>query len=204
MLSKKKAMQEEIMLSENGLLGAGLYYEYRTDDARLTLEVLKTAVSYGAKAFNYLELNAFVETNGEITAVKTTDLINGTTYEFSATNIVNATGAWVDQLRKKNFENLNKHLYLTKGVHLVFSQERFPVKHSMYFDVPDGRMVFAVKRDRKVYLGTTDTEYQGNLENPICTNEDINYLLKAANTMFSKLELKYKDVAPGKFFKFSR
>jgi glycerol-3-phosphate dehydrogenase len=64
----------------------------------------------------------------------------------------------------------------------------------MYFDVPDGRMVFAVKRDGKVYLGTTDTEYQGNLENPICTNEDIDYLLKAANTMFSKLELKSKDV----------
>ena len=194
MLSKKKAMQEEIMLSENGLLGAGLYYEYRTDDARLTLEVLKTAVNYGAKAFNYLELNDFIETNGKITAVKTTDLINRTTHEFSATNIVNATGAWVDQLRKKNSENLDKHLYITKGVHLVFSQERFPIKNSMYFDVPDGRMVFAVKRDGKVYLGTTDTEYQGNLENPICTNEDIDYLLKAANTMFSKLELKYKDV----------
>ncbi|MEZ7924816.1 MAG: glycerol-3-phosphate dehydrogenase/oxidase [Flavobacteriales bacterium] len=194
MLSRQKAMHEESMLSEDGLLGAGLYYEYRTDDARLTMEVLKTAVNYGARAFNYLELNDFVETNGQISGVQTTDLIQNTSYEFRAKYVVNATGPWVDKLRKKNAESLDKHLYITKGVHLVFSQEKFPIKHSMYFDVPDGRMVFAVKRDGKVYLGTTDTEYHDSLEKPICTKKDMDYLLNAANAMFSKLNLISKDV----------
>jgi len=194
MLSKQKALQEEVLLSDEGLLGAGLYYEYRTDDARLTMEVLKTAVNYGAQAFNYLELNDFVESDGQITAVKTTDIIHGTFYELRAKHVVNATGPWVDQLRKKNSESLDKHLYITKGVHLVFSQERFPIKHSMYFDVPDGRMVFAVKRDGKVYLGTTDTEYHGSLEKPVCTQENMDYLLNAVNTMFSKLNLSSEDV----------
>ena len=194
MLSKQKAIQEEQMLSEEGLLGAGLYYEYRTDDARLTMEVLKTAVNYGAHAFNYLELNDFIESDGQIRGVKTTDLIHGNAYEFSAKYVVNATGPWVDQLRKKNSENLDKHLYITKGVHLVFSQYRFPIKHSMYFDVLDGRMVFAIKRDGKVYLGTTDTEYHDSLEKPLCTKEDMDYLLNAANAMFSKLNLSAEDV----------
>ena len=194
MLSKQKAMQEEQMLSEEDLLGAGLYYEYRTDDARLTMEVLKTAVNYGAHAFNYLELNDFIESEGQITGVKTTDLIQGTSYEFSAKYVVNATGPWVDKLRKKNSESLDKHLYITKGVHLVFPLDRFKIKHSMYFDVPDGRMVFAVKRDDKVYLGTTDTEYHDSLEKPICTKEDMNYLLNAVNAMFSNLTLSSEDV----------
>jgi glycerol-3-phosphate dehydrogenase len=194
MLSKQKAIKEEQMLSEYGLLGAGLYYEYRTDDARLTMEVLKTAVGYGAHAFNYLELNDFIQSDGQITGVKTTDLIQGTSHEFSAKYVVNATGPWVDQLRKKNSESLDKHLYITKGVHLVFSQDRFPIKHSMYFDVPDGRMVFAIKRDGKVYLGTTDTEYHDSLDKPLCTKQDMDYLLNSANTMFSKLNLSAEDV----------
>lgn len=194
MLSKQKAIQEEVMLSEEGLLGAGLYYEYRTDDARLTMEVLKTAVSYGAQAFNYLELNDFIESKGQITGVKATDLIQGKSHEFKAKYVVNATGPWVDQLRKKNSERLDKHLYITKGVHLVFSQEKFPIQHSMYFDVPDGRMVFAVKRDDKVYLGTTDTEYHDTLEHPVCTQDDRDYLLNAANKMFPKLKLGAADV----------
>ena len=194
MLSKQKALQEESMLSEVGLLGAGLYYEYRTDDARLTMEVLKTAVTCGAQAFNYLELNDFIQSDGQIRGVKTCDLIHGNAYEFSAKYVVNATGPWVDQLRKKNSESLDKHLYITKGVHLVFSQERLPIKYSMYFDVPDGRMVFAIKRDGKVYLGTTDTEYHDSLEKPVCTQEDMDYLLNAANAMFSKLKLSAEDV----------
>ena len=194
MLSKEQAIQEESMLIHEGLLGAGIYYEYRTDDARLTLEVLKTAVNYGANAFNYLELNDFIESKGQITGVKTTDLIRGASYEFSAKYVVNATGPWVDQLRKKNSEKLDKHLYLTKGVHLVVSHKKFPINHSMYFDVPDGRMVFAVKRDDKVYLGTTDTEYHENLEEPICTKEDMDYLLKATNAMFPKLHLTSADI----------
>ena len=194
MLSMEEAAKEEPMLTKEGLLGAGVYYEYRTDDARLTIEVLKTAVNYGAHAFNYIEVNNFIESNGEIAGVKATDLINGTSYTFRANYVVNATGPWVDQLRKKNAEKLDKHLCITKGVHLVFPHKKFPIKHSMYFDVSDGRMIFAVKRDDIVYLGTTDTEYHDRLEEPICTQEDVQYLLKAANNMFPTLHLSSADI----------
>ena len=117
----KEAAKEEPMLTKEGLLGAGVYYEYRTDDARLTIEVLKTAVNYGAHAFNYIEVNNFIESDGQIAGVKATDLINGTSYSFRANYVVNATGPWVDQLRKNNAEKLDKHLCLTKGCLLYTS-----------------------------------------------------------------------------------
>jgi glycerol-3-phosphate dehydrogenase len=194
MLSAKKTSSTEPLLSTKGLLGAGMYYEYRTDDARLTLEVLKTAVSYSAQAYNYTQVTDFIATEGQITGVETTDLLNNTTYRFTAKHVVNATGPWVDELRKKNSEDLNKHLFLTKGVHLVFSHLRVPLKHSMYFDTPDRRMVFAIKREGKVYLGTTDTEYHASNENPICTKEDKEYLLNAVNKMFTSLNLQPTDI----------
>ena len=194
MLSMEQAAKEEPMLSKDGLLGAGVYYEYRTDDARLTIEVLKTAVNYGARAFNYIEVTNFIESNGQISGVKATDFINSTSYSFRANYVVNATGPWVDHLRKENAEKLDKHLCLTKGVHLVFPHKKFPINHSMYFDVSDGRMMFAVKRDDIVYLGTTDTEYHDRLEEPICTQEDVQYLLKAANNMFPTFHLSSADI----------
>ena len=194
MLSKAKTITEEPLLNTEGLLGAGMYYEYRTDDARLTMEVLKTAVYYGAQAYNYTQVDDFIVENGQVVGVEVTDLINESKYKFTAKYVVNATGPWVDELRKKNSEDLNKHLFLTKGVHLVFSQDKIPLKHSMYFDAPVGRMVFAIKREGKVYLGTTDTEYHELKENPICTKEDKEYLLSAVNSMFKNLNLNESDI----------
>jgi glycerol-3-phosphate dehydrogenase len=77
---------------------------------------------------------------------------------------------------------------------LVFSQARFPLRQSTYFDTPDGRMVFAIPRDGKTYVGTTDTNYRGELMNPRFTQEDRDYLLHAANEMFPDLKLKAADV----------
>ena len=194
MLSRDKTITEEPLLKNEGLLGSGMYYEYRTDDARLTMEVLKTAVHYGAQAYNYTQVDDFIVEKDQITGVVATDLINESKYAFTAKYVVNATGPWVDELRKKNSEDLNKHLFLTKGVHLVFSQERIPLKHSMYFDAPDGRMVFAIKREGKVYVGTTDTEYHDNKESPVCTKEDRTYVLNTVNSMFKKLDLSELDI----------
>lgn len=194
MLSKNKTLAEEPLLNNQELLGSGMYYEYRTDDARLTIEVLKTAVHYGAQAYNYTQVDDFIVKNGRVVGVEASDSINNSKHKFLAKYVVNATGPWVDDLRNKNSEDLNKHLFLTKGVHLVFSQERIPLKHSMYFDAPDGRMVFAIKREGKVYIGTTDTEYHDSKESPVCSIEDKTYVLNAINTMFVNLDLQMVDI----------
>jgi glycerol kinase len=88
----------------------------------------------------------------------------------------------------------NKHLHLTKGVHIVFSRERFPLTQSIYFDVPDGRMIFAIPRGRSTYVGTTDTNYNGNLNRVVATQDDATYLLDAVNNMFPSVQLNIEDI----------
>ncbi|MGA3762282.1 glycerol-3-phosphate dehydrogenase, partial [Bacillus velezensis] len=77
-----------------------------------------------------------------------------------------------------------KHLQHTKGVHLVFDQSVFPLKQAGYFDTPDGRMVFAIPREGKTYVGTTHTVYKQKLEHPRMTVQDRDYVVSSINYMF--------------------
>lgn len=195
MLTKKETAEREPLLRTDILKGGGLYYEYRTDDARLTIEVMKTAAAHGALCVNYAEATELVTENGKLTAVIVRDVMNGgASYRVRAKKVVNATGPWADHLRRLDGSLTGKRLHLTKGVHLVVAHERLPLRQSVYFDVPDGRMVFAIPRDRKTYIGTTDTDYDGSLEKPAVTRGDVEYLLNAVNSMFPSVRLRQKDV----------
>lgn len=194
MLSKKQTTEAEPLLRTDILKGSGLYYEYRTDDARLTIEVMKTARKYGACCLNYTEALDFIYANGKVAGVKAKDLLTGDEYVFLAKKIVNAAGPWVDLLREKDGSLYGKRLHLTKGVHLVVPHERLPLKQAVYFDVADKRMIFAIPRNKTTYIGTTDTNYQGELENPRVTQQDVDYLLKATNDMFPGVKLTVKDI----------
>ncbi|RJE84403.1 glycerol-3-phosphate dehydrogenase/oxidase [Paenibacillus sp. 1011MAR3C5] len=195
MLSSSMTLQREPLLRRIGLKGGGLYVEYRTDDARLTIEVMKKAVSLGVLAVNYAKAEELRRsTDGKIAGAMVRDRIIGGLYPVEAGIVINATGPWVDEIRESDGSRQGKTLHLTKGVHLVFDGLRFPLRQALYFDTPDGRMVFAIPRDGKTYLGTTDTEYAGDTANPAMTQEDRTYLLKAANAMFPTLKLTPADV----------
>ncbi|RZS99782.1 glycerol kinase GlpK [Aquimarina brevivitae] len=195
MLTKEETLAKEPLLKEKDLLGGGFYAEYRTDDARLTIELLKKANEYGANCINYCEFTSFeYNPKGKIKAIKCRDHNSGDEVLITARNFVSAAGPWVDLLRKKDQSMNKKQLRLTKGVHLVFARERFPLSQSIYFDVPDGRMVFAIPRGRTTYVGTTDTEYSGNLNRVVATKEDARYLLNAVNHMFPDLKLDIHDI----------
>src|SRR5699024_1219278 len=194
MLSADEALRREPLLSSEGLKGAGYYVEYKTDDARLTLEVLKKSVELGAKAVNYAKVVDFVYDDGKVVGVIVEDKVNGDKHTIYAKKIINATGPWVDNLREMDKSKEGKTLHLTKGVHLVFSQEKFPLQQTIYFDTEDKRMVFAIPRDGKTYVGTTDTFYEGDIAHPTVTEEDRDYILHAANFMFPSLKLTKDDV----------
>jgi glycerol-3-phosphate dehydrogenase len=194
MLTKQEALHKEPLLRKVDLKGAGYYVEYRTDDARLTLEVLKKAVSLGAKAFNYMKAEELLYEDEKLVGVQVRDLLTDETFHLKAKKIVNATGPWVDELREKDGSKKGKTLHWTKGVHIVVDQKRFPLRQAVYFDTSDGRMVFAIPRDGKTYIGTTDTDYKKDLVNPRVTKEDRDYLIRAANHMFPEVRLKAEDV----------
>jgi len=194
MLDKDEALEKEPLLPESILNGAGYYAEYRTDDARLTLEVLKTALNYDAKIINYTEALKFIFEDSRVVGATVKNNLSNETFNIKAKYVVNATGPWVDDLRQTNHSKTGKRLHLTKGVHLVVAHNKLPVKQSVYFDVPDGRMMFAIPRGKVTYFGTTDTNYQKDKNNITTNLVDATYLISAVNNMFPEINLTLNDI----------
>lgn len=194
MVEKEEALSLEPLLPKKVLKGAGYYAEYRTDDARLTLENIKTSLQYGALALNYIEVVDFLYKEDTVSGVKAKDRITGAAFSVSAHHVINAAGPWVDEMRLLNNSRKGKVLHLTKGVHLVFPHEKLPVRQSVYFDVPDGRMIFAIPRGRVTYVGTTDTNYEQDKDRIQTDLTDAIYLISAVNNMFPKIHLELEDI----------
>ncbi|MCE2613438.1 glycerol-3-phosphate dehydrogenase/oxidase [Flavobacteriaceae bacterium D16] len=194
MLEKKEALKLEPLLPKKILKGAGYYAEYRTDDARLTLENIKTSLTYGATALNYVEVNDFCYKEDRVAGVEVMDHVSGDTFTIRSKYVISAAGPWVDKLRSVNNSLMGKRLHLTKGVHLVFPHEKLPVKQSVYFDVPDGRMIFAIPRGKVTYVGTTDTSYLQDKDQVTTDLADAIYLISAVNNMFPSIDLGMEDI----------
>lgn len=194
MLNARAVSDMEPLLRRQELLGGGLYVEYRTDDARLTIEVMKEAVSRGAQAINYVKADGFIKKDGKVVGIQATDQLDGRTCMLHADKVINASGPWVDRLRELDGSRQGKTLQLTKGIHLVFDGKRFPLRQAVYFDTPDGRMVFAVPRDGKTYVGTTDTVYKDDPAHPLIADSDREYVLEAIRNMFPDVHVTAEDV----------
>ncbi|KRN84264.1 glycerol-3-phosphate dehydrogenase/oxidase [Carnobacterium maltaromaticum] len=197
MLKPERAVEKEPYLKKNGLKGAGVYVEYRTDDARLTIEVLKKAAEKGAYIANYVKVERFIyDVEGRVKGVYFHDELTGETGQIYAKKIINASGPWVDDLRELDDSKKGKTMHLTKGVHLVIDESKFPISNAIYFDTPfdDKRMMFAIPREGKTYIGTTDTNYKGDPKEPGVTLADVEYILAAANQMFDITPIQVADV----------
>ena len=195
MLSREETLRAEPLLDESIVDGGGLYAEYRTDDARLTLEIMKTAANqFGADMINYAEVTDFLYENGKIAGLIWTDQLTGNTHQSRASYTISAAGPWVDRIRERNRSLSGKKLRPTKGVHVVVPHEKFPVRQSVYFDMPDKRMIFAIPRDRVTYIGTTDTDYHGDLDDVRTAKEDVRYLIEGIRYVFPKVHLTVDDV----------
>ncbi|MCT6809329.1 MAG: glycerol-3-phosphate dehydrogenase/oxidase, partial [Staphylococcus epidermidis] len=196
MLSKQETLNKEPLVKRDGLKGGGYYVEYRTDDARLTIEVMKKAAENGAEILNYTKSEHFTyDSNKKVNGIEVLDMIDGETYAIKAKKVINASGPWVDEVRSGDYARNNKQLRLTKGVHVVIDQSKFPLGQAVYFDTEkDGRMIFAIPREGKAYVGTTDTFYDNEKATPLTTQEDRDYLINAINYMFPTVNVKDEDI----------
>ena len=194
MLSAEASLLTEPLLNERVLLGGAVYTEYRTDDSRLTISVLKAAVNTGAKAVNHASVISLLKENNRVVGVQVREELTQRVFTLRARCVVNAAGPWVDELRELDGSRKGNSLHLTKGVHLVVAHNRLPVKQSIYFDSPDKRMIFAIPRDGSTYIGTTDTNYTGSINDPRISMKDVDYLLDACNQVFPSVRLTPADV----------
>ena len=132
-LDRSETLKREPLLKKQGLEAGVVYWEYRSDDARLVIEVAKTATEDGAVLLNYCEFSEFIYTSERISGVMVKDLKSGRTFEVKAKRTINAAGPWVDRIRSKDHEVKGKRLHLTKGIHLVFDHSPLSASASGLF-----------------------------------------------------------------------
>ncbi|MCU9533566.1 type 1 glycerol-3-phosphate oxidase [Streptococcus sp. CSL10205-OR2] len=197
-LSKEEVLEREPDLQKEGLLGGGVYLDFRNNDARLVIENIKKANEDGALIANHVKAEDFLfDDNGKIVGVLARDLLNDEVFEIKARLVINTTGPWSDEIR--NFSkkgDIIHRLRPTKGVHLVVDRQKLNVSQPVYVDtgLGDGRMIFVLPRENKTYFGTTDTDYHGDLKHPTVTKEDVDYLLDIVNKRFPDANLSVSDI----------
>ena len=188
-LNKQASLKREPTLHSKYLAGSGIYLEYRGDDSRLTMEVLKRAAEFGAYLVNYTKVEKFLysQATGKMIGVRVRDLVTGQEKAIYARRIINASGISVDSLRTLDSASATKELTLTKGIHLVFDRKNLPLNNSLYLASPfnDGLMIFAILRNSKVYVGTSQIPYYGSVTEVKVDQSEIDYLLNAINLLFS-------------------
>ncbi len=185
-INKQEALARFPSLNAERLVTGFIYWDARTDDARLTLTVIRTAVTeYGAVAANYAPVVSVRKdaTTGKVCGASLADGL-----DVHADVVVNAGGVWADHVRGLD-EGPDAEGWLrpAKGIHLSFPASRLPVTTAAVLPVAgDRRSIFVVPWGDFVYAGTTDTDYDGPLDDPRCTPEDVAYVLGALNAAITE------------------
>ncbi len=185
-LSREQVRLKVPGLCADGLNGAVRYYDGFTNDARLTLDTLRSATRSGAIILNYSRvLNA---TRSWLWTCEAHDIAAGKKLTVQARAVVNATGPWADGLPHSRVK-----LRLTKGVHLVVDRSRLPVPETVVM-TEGKRILFAIPWGERTILGTTDTDYSGPLDDLHASPADIAYVLEVTKRFFPEAELGEADV----------
>ncbi len=184
LVTAEEALEIEPRLSSDELYGGAVHYEYVTDDARLVIEIVKSAVGLGAVVANHLEVVRFLTVEDKVVGVEARDEYSDTEVAVRGRVVVNATGPWVDYVRLLGEPDSGARLRLTKGVHIGVPSERVGLSGIVVMNARDKRGVFAIPRGPVTYLGTTDTDYAEMDDYPRVTWDDVEYLLDAANRTF--------------------
>lgn len=196
MVRADKLRESTPALRATDLTGAAHFYDAQTHDARLTLVNAQQAQAHGATLLTYAAVESFLsDEQNTLLGVRVRDELSGQTHEIRARLILNCTGPWTDKLIQLAEPTAPARLRPTKGVHLVFRRERLPLNDALMISAPqDGRLVFIIPWRNETIIGTTDTDYDGSLDEVAVTEEDVIYLLEVANHAFPDANVGASDV----------
>ena len=211
-------VQEKVpSLTQTNLTGAVRYFDGFTNDARLVLDTLRSAAKAGAQLLNYCQFKDAAQGNNgrarhSVRAAGSTgndgahgvtrptlniddlwhceaeDILTGQRFQIRARTIVNATGPWAGGLPHSAVK-----LRVTKGIHLVVNRSRVPVPDTVVM-TEGRRILFAIPWGDRTILGTTDTDYNGPLDQVTADVDDIGYVLQITNQFFPSAKLTSADV----------
>ena len=185
-IKKDVALGHMPTLRAPNVAAAYIYYDAQTDDARLTLTIARTAASRGAVIANHAGVTG-LRKNDAGRVVGVTVSADGQAFDIDARTVVNATGVWSDDVRGMD-ESIHPHtIRPAKGIHITVPWSKVRNDIAAIVPVPkDKRSIFVVPWGDLTYVGTTDTDYDGPIDDPQCTPEDIDYLLNAMNLVLTE------------------
>ncbi|WP_129657577.1 glycerol-3-phosphate dehydrogenase/oxidase [Rothia halotolerans] len=184
--TKKGARRLFPGIRPDSLTGAIRFYDARVDDARLVVDVVRTAAGYGALAANRTQVTELVKSStGRVVGAKVTDLETGAEHEIKARHVVNATGVWTEQTERLGGTEAGLKVLASKGIHIVVPRERIDAETGIFLRT-EKSVLFIIPWQRYWVIGTTDTPYEQNYSRPVATREDIDYVLEHANAILDK------------------
>jgi len=183
-LTRRGAMRLVPSLKKSALVGALLYYDAQVDDARHTMELARTAASYGAHVANRVKVTGFLRQGERVTGVQAKDLESGREFEVRAKQVVNATGVWTDDTQGMVGERGQYHVRASKGIHLVVPKDRIQSSTGMILRT-EKSVLFVIPWGRHWLIGTTDTDWNLDKAHPAATSKDIEYLLDHVNAVLT-------------------
>jgi glycerol-3-phosphate dehydrogenase len=181
-ISAQETLRRAPKLRREGLKKALLYYDAQTNDAQLTLTVLRTAAQLGAVVTNYTQVSGFTRTNGTLNGAVVCDVLTNQELTVSARHIINATGVFAEQVVALSGDESKVTIAPSKGIHLVVARERLSISETAVVlpETEDGRILYVIPWQSRAVIGTTDTG-SGNLDDPQASPGDIAYLMKHVN-----------------------
>jgi glycerol-3-phosphate dehydrogenase len=193
-IDQRELLEAAPSLSPNVVTGGLRFHDCITDDSRLVIEVLKSAVAEGAHVVNYLEVTGFQTENNLVSAVECHDRYSGREIIIKCKSCVNAAGVWSDKLLKKLDDSWRPTVSPAKGVHIMVPPSAFETNTALFLPTEDHRYVFVVPWNRSLMIGTTDTGYEGDIDNPLPVQDEIDYLLDVVNRYSAPNKLNRSDV----------
>ncbi|HVA69091.1 MAG TPA: glycerol-3-phosphate dehydrogenase [Candidatus Binataceae bacterium] len=194
-LNHAAVLEAEPLLDQNGLRGGATYYDGWADDARITLENVIDAALHGAAIANYVSVGSLSRIDGRVAAASVRDRLGDSSFDLRARRFVNAAGPWLDDVIRLDSPSARPSIRLTKGVHLVVTHRRLPLRTALVLGDSSGRIVFAMPHGECVLIGTTDTDFQGDRETVAADSADIDYLLAILSQSLAGPPLGPADVA---------
>jgi len=174
-----------------GLLGGVSYVDAQFDDAALAVGLARTVFDLGGTALNYMPVTGLRLERGRVCGVQAQDAISGQRFAFSAPAVINATGVWVDAIRRMAQADVAPMVAPSQGVHLVVDAHWLPGDQALLVpETDDGRVLFMIPWLGKVLLGTTDTPLDELPLEPRAREDEIDFILRTA--------AKYLEKAPGR------
>lgn len=175
-------------LAGDRLRDAVLYHDHQTNDARLTVAALRGAAVHQALVLTHTEVGELLVSDGEVAGAAVVDRLSGEPFEIHARAVVNATGPWVDHLRRMESPSADSSVGLSKGAHLVLDGAR-GWSAAVTTPLADGRVSFAIPWEGMLLLGTTDEPFDGDPAGVRATDADQAQILAEAGTALAQSAL---------------